>query len=77
MYIISNDGKTILKATKLSISKNYGGKKEQKFAIVAEREGGDLVAVVAGLYPDEKTAVDAMEKAFQAFADGVRFYRFQ
>lgn len=76
MYILSMDGKTLIKATTLSVTKNFGGKKEQKFAISAEREG-QLVAVVAALYSDEKIAVDALEKAFQAFADGAKAYRFQ
>lgn len=76
MYILSMDGKTLIKATTLSVTKNFGGKKEQKFAIAAEREG-QLTAVVAAVFPDEKTAIDALEKAFQAFADGAKAYRFQ
>lgn len=76
MYILSMDGKTLIKATTLHVTKNFGGKKEEKFAISAEREG-HLAAVVAAAYPEEKIAVDALEKAFQAFADGAKAYRFQ
>ncbi len=75
MYIYSLDRKTIIKASKLSVQKNYGTRKDPKFAIVAENAGG-LQAVIAGLYPDEKTAIDALEKAYQTFADGAKFYKF-
>lgn len=75
MYIYSLDRKTIIKASKLSVQKNYGGRNAPKFAITAESSGG-LQAVIAGLYPDEKSAVDALEKAFQALADGAKYYKF-
>lgn len=75
MYIYSLDRKTIIKAIKLSISKNFGGKKEEKYCIIAEN-GHDLQAVVAAVFADEKTAIDALEKAFQAFESGAKFYKF-
>lgn len=75
MYILSSDGKTLIKTEKLSVQKNFGGKREQKYAIVAEGKT-DLIATVAAVFSDEKFAVDALEKAFRAFADGAKFYRF-
>lgn len=81
MYIFSLDRKTILKASKLSVSKNYGGKKDGKYVVVAESTGG-LIGEIAGVFPDEKTAIDALEKAYQAFADdrspagSAKFYKF-
>ena len=75
MLIISYDRKKIIKASALFVSKNYGGKKEEKWAIVAESKGG-LQAVVAATFADEKSAADALEKAFSAFAEGAAAYKF-
>lgn len=75
MLILSLDRKKIIKASALSVSKNFSGKKEEKWAIVAESKDS-LQAVVAAVFSDEKTAIDALEKAFQAFADGAGCYRF-
>lgn len=75
MLIYSLDRKTILKASKLTVTKNYGGKKEAKWAITAESKGG-FQAVVAAVFTEEKNAVDALEKAFEAFANGAAAYKF-
>lgn len=75
MLIYSLDRKKIIKARSLSVEKNMTTKKEEKYAIVAENNAG-FSAVIAALYPDEKTAVDALEKAYQAFADGAKAYKF-
>lgn len=74
MLIFSADRKKIIKATTLSVTKNFGGKKEEKWAIVAEHEG--VLHAIAAVFADEKTAVDALEKAFAAFAEGARTYKF-
>lgn len=75
MLIYSLDRKKIIKARSLSVEKNMTTKKEEKYAIVAENIAG-LSAVIAALYPDEKTATDALEKAYQAFAGGAKAYKF-
>lgn len=75
MLIYSLDRKTILKASTLAVTKNYGGKKEAKWAITAESKSG-LQAVTAAVFAEEKTAIDALEKAFEAFANGASAYKF-
>ena len=74
MLIFSRDGKTIIKAKSLSVQKNLGGKKEEKYVITAW--GGELSGVCVATFPDEKTALDALEKAFAAFENGAKTYRF-
>ena len=74
MLVFSHDGKTIIKAKSLSVQRNIGGKKDEKFSIIAW--GGEISGVSLALFPDEKTALDALEKAFAAFENGAKAYRF-
>ena len=74
MLIMAYDKKRVIKAKTLYVTKNFTGKKDEKWAIVAETEG--LAAEVVGVFPDEKTAVDALERAFGTFSDGAVSYRF-
>ena len=75
MLIFSQDRKSLAKTRLLQVQRNIGGGKEGKFMILACAEGlGGQV--IAGTYPDEKTATDALEKAYQAFADGAKTYKF-
>ena len=76
MIILSYDGMKIIDAKKLYVSKNFGGKKEEKYSIVAETGMGEISPVVVAAYPDKKVAADALAKAFQAFAEGSRAYKF-
>ena len=75
MLIYSHDGKTIIKAKSLTIQKKLAGKKDEKFAITAW--SGEISGVSVALFPDEKTALDALEKVFAAFEGGAKTYRFQ
>ncbi len=74
MLIMSYDKKRVIKARTLYVTKNFTGKKDEKWALVAETER--LAEDVVAVFPDEKTAVDALQKAFAAFSDGAVSYRF-
>ncbi len=77
MLIFSQDKNQIMDCKTLSVTKNYGGKKEDKFAIVGsagiatELNGNRILAS----FPDEKTALDTLEKIFTAFENGAKSYR--
>lgn len=78
MLIFSQNKKQIMECRTLSVTKNYGGKKEEKFVIVGsagvatELNGNGILAS----FPDEKTALDVLEKVFAAFESGAKSYRF-
>lgn len=74
MLIFTQDRKCVVKARTLQIQRNIGGGKDGKYMISACPEG--LGTVIAAAFPDEKTALDALEKAFRAFADGAPSYCF-
>jgi hypothetical protein len=71
MIIMSSDRKNIVDARLVSIQKNFGGAKNEKFFIMA-RFGS--AGVVVGRYSDEKSAADELEKIYRAFADGAASY---
>lgn len=78
MLIFSQNKKQITDCKMLAVTKNIGGKKEEKFVIVgtagitADIAGGN--AILAS-FPDEKTALDTLEKIFTAFENGAKAYR--
>ena len=78
MLIFSQNKKQIMDCKTLSVTKNFGGKKEDKFVIVGsagiatEFNGNGILAS----FPDEKTALDALEKVFTSFENGAKSYRF-
>ena len=74
MLIYAQDRKSVADAKSLVVQRNLGGGKDGKYMIVAGLEG--LGTVIAGAYPDEKTAIDALEKAYTAFAEGAKVYKF-
>lgn len=75
MLIYAQDRKSVVDASTLQIQRNLGGGKEAKYCIAAYRSGlGETT--VAAVFPDEKTAVDALEKVYTAFADGAKAYKF-
>ena len=74
MLVFSRDGKTIIKAKSLTVQKNIAGKKDEKYSITAW--SGEISGVSVAVFPDEKTALDALEKAFAAFENGAKTYRF-
>ncbi len=74
MFIVSHDKKTLIECVRLNITRNIGGGKEEKFALVCSAYFGE--GAVAATFPDEKTAADALEKVTQAIAAGEKVYRF-
>ena len=74
MLIFSQDKKNIIDAKLLQVQRNLGGGKDGKFIILASSVG--IGATVAAAFQDEKTAMDALEKAYKAFADGAASYEF-
>lgn len=74
MLIYSSDKKSVVDAELLQVQRNIGGGKEGKFMIVACPMGNETV--IAATFHDEKTAADALEKAFGAFAEGASSYCF-
>ena len=76
MLIYSLDRKCVIDAKVLQVTRNLGGGKDGKYVISALGIGGMNTAVVAQ-FSDEKTAIDALEKAYTAFAEGAKAYKFE
>lgn len=78
MLIISQDRKRVMECTTLGVTKNFGAKKDEKYAIIGTTgfSGALEGSYTLALYPDEKTAMDELEKAFNAFAEGAASYKF-
>ena len=74
MLIYSQDKKNVIDARLLEVQRTIGGKNDAKYAIIAF--GESTGQVIAARFADEKTATDALEKAFQAFELGAKKYRF-
>lgn len=75
MLIYAQDRKNVVDARLFAVQRNIGGGKDGKYMIIAWAEGMSG-QVIAGAYPDEKTAMDALEKVYAAFADGAKAYKF-
>lgn len=77
MLIFSKDRKKIVDCISVTVSRNYGGGREAKFSLVGS--GGISTALdgsgLLASYPDEKTAMDELEKIFAAFEGGAKTYR--
>lgn len=76
MLIYSSDKKSVVEASMLQVQRNIGGGKDGKYMIIACSDRMGTAVVIAATFPDEKTAVDALEKAFGAFSEGASSYRF-
>lgn len=76
MWIMSYDGKSVVKAGLLQVQRILGGKKDAKYAVCACRDTIGEATIVAQ-FADEKTAIDALEKAYRAIGEGARTYRFE
>ncbi|MDE6727275.1 MAG: hypothetical protein K2J80_04970 [Oscillospiraceae bacterium] len=75
MWIMSNDGKSVVKAGLLQVQRILGGKKDAKYAVCVLRDTlGE--GIIAAQFADEKTAIDALEKAYRAIGEGALTYRF-
>ena len=71
MIIYSQDKKGIVDAKLLQV--NRMGVKD-KFCVMAS--GGFSGAIVTATFDDEKSALDALKKAYDAFANGAVSYSF-
>ncbi len=72
MYIFSKEKKAIISLKGiLKVEKTIGGGKGKKFALT-----DDLGGVLA-FYPEEKNAMDELEKIFQALEEGKETYMIQ
>lgn len=78
MIIFSQDRKRVMECTTLGVTKNFGAKKDEKYAIIGTTGFSSALegSYTLALYPDEKTAMDELEKAFNAFAEGAASYKF-
>lgn len=74
MLVYSQDRKNVVDAKLLQVQRVIGGTKSSKYAIMAF--GESTGQVIAAQFPDEKTALDTLEKVFQAFESGAKSYRF-
>lgn len=74
MIVISSDAKSIVDARGFQVTRNIGGGKDGKYVIVALGEFG-LGQIILSHYPDEKTAIDELEKIYNSFAGGASAYR--
>lgn len=74
MLIFTKDRKRIVECSSISVSKSFGGGKDAKFVLSGSGITG-LDAAMLAAYPDEKTAMDELEKLFTAFENGAAAYR--
>ena len=74
MLIFSQDKKNVIDAKLLQVQRNLGGGKDGKYIILASSVG--IGSTIAATFPDEKTALDTLEKAYKAFAEGAQSYSF-
>ncbi len=72
MIIFSQDRKKIVDCVTVYVTRNYGGGKDGKFCMVGS---SGLGTAMLAAYPDEKTAMDELEKIFAAFESGAKVYR--
>ena len=74
MYILSKNKKEIIKVTKVYISKNYGGKKDEKFSIVGISLEQSISGTILGKYPTEEAALIELEHIFIAMQNDEKVY---
>ena len=72
MLIYSQKRKKIADCAAISVERIVGG---GKFALVGSAGFGTMCDGILAVYPDEKTAVDELEKIFAAFESGAGSYR--
>ncbi|MCM1487966.1 MAG: hypothetical protein NC203_06345 [Firmicutes bacterium] len=75
MLIYSDDKKTVIEASCLRVERVVGGGKNGKYVISGWRNAiGE--GVVCAQYATEEEAVNGLENAFKAIADGAGYYIF-
>ncbi len=75
MLIFSYDKKNLMDCVRVSVEKNLGGKKDEKYFLVGWGMGiGNLSTPTLGKYSDEESAKAELEKIYEAFANGATAY---
>ncbi len=72
MIIFSQDRKSIVDCKVAEVTRNLGGGKDAKYIITARTS--DIGGVIVGSYPEEKNAMDELEKIYAAFEAGTKTY---
>lgn len=75
MLIFSQDRKKVVDCVTVYVTRNFGGGKEGKYVLVGSGGFGTSYDGILAAYPDEKTAMDELEKIFAAFENGAGSYR--
>ena len=73
MIIFSQDRKSVIDCKIVEVTRNLGGGKESKYVLTASASGFGVVTV--GSYPEEKSAMDELEKIYAAFEAGAKIYK--
>lgn len=73
MLILAQDKKRMIDCKIVEVTRNIGGDKNGKYALMASTSG--FGAIVIGAYPDEESAKAELEKIYTAFAAGATTYR--
>ena len=75
MIIFAQDKKNLVDCVRVSIEKNIGGKKNEKYLLIGWNSmASSLPPPTLGAYADEKTAMDELEKIYAAFESGAKTY---
>lgn len=78
MIILTQNKKSIIDCNRITIEKNIGGKKDEKFMLVGWVSAiSNLTTPTLGAYPDEASAMAELEKIYSAFANGANAYQIQ
>ncbi len=75
MLIFSQDRKKVVDCVTVYVTRNFVGGKDGKYVIVGSGGFGTVRDGILAAYPDEKTAMDELEKVFAAFEGGAGAYR--
>lgn len=75
MLIFSKDRKKIVDCVDVAVTRNFGGGKTEKYSIVGSAGFGTSFDGILASYPDEKAAMDELEKMFAAFSEGAVSYK--
>ena len=76
MIIFAQDKKNIVDCARITIEKNIGGKKDEKYFIVGRVRGVVMNPTsTLGKFSDEESAMAELEKIYVAFEAGTKTYR--
>ena len=79
MFLLTQDKHDLLQFSRVTISRNIGGKRDAKFALCAYVIGSDssLNYVTIGLYADEDAAAAELARITEALHTGKTVYEVQ